>query len=422
MPSTESMRSDLPATPALTQGGSQGSIDDGHIVPPSPGKPGKMMAPPAGMKKNSSSSSLRMRNLSVATTETSESPLTPMSAGYEGRKGVPPLPSTALLTPLAAGFGPQVMQTGGMYLFDDHTAAPASPTSPNGSASAPDPLEPCPESFSLRPFWLMRCLYQTLSHPKGGYITTKLFISRDVWRVKNVKLKSVEDKVSQCDLLTAALQKLARVDTFDADAVLEELQYFETVLDQVRVNLHKKLGNDVGFTGSASLFKGEEAEATTSKSNNTAAKSFASSWRKLRSKSSTPAIGNSTIPKDMTSGLSMSSVPMTSATSMPSSRSQPNRKNSSPPTPRELANIQPLHATYMSSLARLFDAAQVLDDIARQVEDPGLKCSNKTQVGLELGVKNAAEFFAFFVIRFVMADLSIMIDKFLKRGTEWVLA
>jgi len=76
---------------------------------------------------------------------------------------------------------------------------------------------------------------------------------------------------------------------------------------------------------------------------------------------------------------------------------------------------------YMSSLARLFDAAQVLDGIARQVEDPGLKCSNKTQVGLELGVKNAAEFFAFYIIRFVMADLMLMIDKFIKRGTEWVL-
>jgi len=74
----------------------------------------------------------------------------------------------------------------------------------------------------------------------------------------------------------------------------------------------------------------------------------------------------------------------------------------------------------MSSLARLFDAAQVLDGIARQVEDPGLKCSSQTLVGLELGVKNAAEFFAFYIIRFVMADLMLMVDKFLKRGTEWV--
>ena len=76
----------------------------------------------------------------------------------------------------------------------------------------------------------------------------------------------------------------------------------------------------------------------------------------------------------------------------------------------------------MASLARLFDAVQVLDSVARQVVDPGLKCSSETLVGLELSVRNAAEFFAFFVVRFVMADVGLLVDKFLKRGTEWVLA
>jgi hypothetical protein len=76
----------------------------------------------------------------------------------------------------------------------------------------------------------------------------------------------------------------------------------------------------------------------------------------------------------------------------------------------------------MTSLARLCDAVQILDNIARQVVDPGLKCSSETHVGLEFSVRNAAEFFAFYVIRFVMADIGLLIDKFLKRGSEWVLA
>ena len=426
MPSNGSMQSDSPATPALTQGGSQGSIDDPVVMPPSPAKAGRMPPPPTAGKKNLSSSSLRMRNLSVATTE-AESPITPVSAGFgaEAKKLMPPLPSATLPTTSTSAFGSQLLQTGGMYLFDDLIGAPSSPTtprSPEAPASAPQPLESCPESSLLRPFWLMRCLYQTIAHPSGGYLTTKLFIPRDVWRVRTVKLKALDDKVAQCDLLTAALLKLAKVDTFDADAVLEELQAFETVLDQVRNTLQKKIGNEVGFSGSSSLFRsaGEELEA--GKSSNTAAKSIASSWRKLRSKSSTPAIGNQGAHKvGSAPGPTMASVPMTSSSAVPSSRSHLNRKMAPPPTPTQLTNVQPVHATYMSSLARLFDAAQVLDGIARQVEDPGLKCSNKTQVGLELGVKNAAEFMSFFIIRFTMADLMILVDKFLKRGSEWVL-
>lgn len=432
IPSTESALSESPSTPALTQGGSQGSIDDMGIQPPSPGKqfPGKMMPPPA-VKKNLSSSSLRMRNLSVATTDTTgESPITPLSASFTGdsKKVVPPLPSAALPTPSSGAFGPHLLQTGGFYLFEDHTGAvniselPGSPTSVVQDPP-PLPLEPCPESFLLRPFWLMRCLYQTLAHPRGGYLTTRLFIPRDIWRVRNIKLKALEDKVFQCDLLTAALLKVAKVDTFDADAVLDELQSFETVLDQVRSTLQKKIGNEVGLSGSSSLFKGtgEEQDTASTKPNHTTAKSLASSWRKLRSKSSTPAIGNQTGQKDGGSGSNMLSLPMTPSSSVPSSRSHASRKIAPPPTPNTLPNVQPLHASYMSSLARLFDAAQVLDGIARQVEDPGLKCSSKTQVGLELGVKNAAEFFAFYIIRFVMADLTLMIDKFVKRGSEWVI-
>ncbi|KIX06779.1 uncharacterized protein Z518_04755 [Rhinocladiella mackenziei CBS 650.93] len=430
MPSTESMKSESPATPALTQAGSQGSVDDSMAMPPSPAKVAKMMPPQAAVRKNLSSSSLRMRNLSVTTTETNnESPVTPINTSFsaDAKKVVPPLPSAALPTPSTTAFGPQLLQAGGMYLFEDHTGAtssPETPRTPNAPTMAPpQPLEPCPESFLLRPFWLMRCLYQTLAHPRGGYITTRLFIPRDIWRVRNVKLRALDDKVSQCDLLTAALLKLAKVDTLDADAVLEELQSFEAVLDQVRTTLQKKIGSDVGFSGSSSIFKaaGEE-DPSSNRTSNTTAKSLASSWRKLRSKSSAPAIGNQSGQKDgSTAGVTMSSLPMTSSNSIHSSRSHQNRKIAPPPTPSQLTNVQPIHAAYMSSLARLFDAVQVLDGIARQVEDPGLKCSNKTQVGLELGVKNAAEFFAFFIIRFVMADLMLLVDKFLKRGTEWVL-
>lgn len=61
------------------------------------------------------------------------------------------------------------------------------------------------------------------------------------------------------------------------------------------------------------------------------------------------------------------------------------------------------------------------DQIARQVEDPGLKHSSPTHVGLELSARHAAEFFGFYICRFVLTDMTMMLEKFIKRGSEWVL-
>ncbi len=71
---------------------------------------------------------------------------------------------------------------------------------------------------------------------------------------------------------------------------------------------------------------------------------------------------------------------------------------------------------------RVTDRVVSADQIARQVDDPGLRHADKTQVGLELCTRHAAEFFAFFICRFVLADLNLLLDKFIKRGGEWVLS
>ncbi|GAB1217138.1 hypothetical protein ATERTT37_006363 [Aspergillus terreus] len=245
-----------------------------------------------------------------------------------------------------------------------------------------------------------------------------LFIPRDIWRVKNVKLKAVEEKVSNCDLLTAALLKLAKVDTYDADAVLEEMQSLETVLDQVQASLTKKIGSEVGVQGAMPLFRSSHPsddptviEAPPAKTSSGPSKSYLSSWRKLRSKNS--GIGGTTMlsstREPSKDNLTISSLPMT-----PVPNSHPKRDTT------QLQFSGP-NSNYMGALARLCDAAQVLDQIAQQVEDPGLKHSSQTLVGLELSTRHAAEFFGFYICRFVLNDIGMMLDKFIKRGSEWVL-
>lgn len=357
-----------PPTPILTQTITNDSESNGQI--PRSGSPARTQSR-AGLRKNFSSSSLKnlkSRNLSVSGIDDGSdiSPNTPLSSQFAASRDpngkVPAIP--ALPTPIAVAFKDKMngAPTGGLYLFNSDIHSPESPGSPNPlNANAPIPLEPCPTEYLLRPFWLMRALYQTIAHPRGGYLSTKLFVPRDVWRVKGVKLKGVEDKIANCDFLTAALLKLAQVDTFDADAVLEEMQSLEGVLDQVQATLIKKLGNEVGPQGTGGMFRdasfGGDAESSTinSKSGSVSSKSSSFSWRRLRNKNSgiglTNTYSNKTPTDGPKEGLSMGTLPMTT-TALAKVRF----------SKRDVSQVQfsGPNANYMSALAKLFDAAQAI--------------------------------------------------------------
>jgi hypothetical protein len=397
------------------------------------------------LRKNYSSSSLksaRSRNMSFSNLDdiSDVSPGTPSSNPFGSNTRLHMFPTSS--TPLAPAFDNRSSAdpAESLYLFDGQLHGHPGSGSPGlGWGDAPEDLEPCPNDFLLRPFWLMRCLYQTIAHPRGGYLSSRVFVPQDVWKVKGAKLRNVEDKVAACDYLTAALLKLRQADTNDADAVLEEMQGLEGVLEQVTTNLSRKLGNEVGVQSPGALLKdlnGTDSEPPSVNVPRTASISGKSttpfSWRRLRSKNSAAGLAAAYSGNGRSSENSMESP---SHESLPMTLHPTNR-----PPKRVVSQAQfsgPL-AGYMESLARLFDAAQtigkllsntpscypllipVVDQIARQVGDPGLRHADKTQVGLELCTRHAAEFFAFYICRFVLADLNILLEKFIKRGTEWV--
>lgn len=316
---------------------------------------GKPVTTPDTMRKDTLSSHskpLRAKVSSLPAEETSRVPESPFVSSFSasaGRKG----PHASFSTSASAS------GVGGHFLFDGTLHSPMTPGYPNPSApNAPDALEPCPQSFLLRPFWLLRCLYQTIAHPRGAYLTTKLFIPRDVWRVKNVKLKAIEEKISNCDLLTAALLKVAQVDTNDADAVLEEMQALESILDQVQAIWSKKLGSEVGVHGAMNLFKSSSDDSShygdqSSKSTSGGGKSYLTSWRKLRSKSSgpnaaPPSSGSKDSSKDT---LTLNSLPMSETLNFRAPKRNVQELKCSGP-----------NANYMHALARLCDAAQVVGE------------------------------------------------------------
>ena len=341
------------------------SADSDSSVPSVPGSPARFASKTAtGLRKNFSSSSLRNKNLTVIVPEThdasSNGSVSSMSSTPKQQR-VPSPAVPSIPTSMEAGFIIKGQPAGGPYLFDTDIHSPNNPGFPNPAAdSAPLPLEPCPESALLRPFWFLRSIYQTIAHPRGGYISNRLFVPRDIWRVKNIKLKNVEEKVSSCDLLTAALLKLGRVDNLDANAVKEEMEFFETVMEQVHSNLTKKLGSDVGVQGATQLFRslgaGDETaypEALAPKTANASSKSYLS-WRKLRNRTASgpglPSMSSYNGSRDgFKEAPTMKSVPMTSVPNPRFPKRDVNQIQCVGPNP-----------SYMGALARLCDAAQVL--------------------------------------------------------------
>ena len=334
--------------------------------------------PPPLVRKNKSSVSLREHTVLISSPQEDSAPsaVTSMSSTYmtyaaKQRSNEAPLTTQRAHFPSLSGTTADGHYSGGIYLFDTSLSAfglPTSPRSPGPSNGQPSGLEPCPESFLLRPFWLMRGIASTLTHPKGGFLSTRLFVPREVWQTRGVKLKSVEEKVANCDLLTAALGRLAVVDTYDADAVMEELQSFEEVMERVQMAFIKKLGSDVGVSGVSGIFKEASASTASSMTNFQApdvtagaektkskeSKGYLNSWRKLRSKSSGAPLGGTQVhkvPEKEKEPLTMPSVPMTAF--VPVER-RGQRKDA-----RNLAFEGP-NREYMGSLSRLFEGVQVL--------------------------------------------------------------
>jgi hypothetical protein len=377
-------------------------------------------SPRPRLMRGRTKSSLSLRDGGFVSEETDTAPASPMSALPSGGEAPPPFRRHITSNGGVVSISRTGSASGGHHIFEAFLSSPYQPPSPGADDScSPSSLEPCPEPTILRPFWMLRCIAGVVNQPRGGFLTTRIFVPRQVWLNRSVKLKGIEDKIANCDLLTAALGKLSKVDTYDADAVLAELQGFEEVMERVQTMLIKRLGSEVGVQGTGALFKdapvsidsaGTTAESREPKPN----KSYLSSWRKLRGKNTTGTsvtipISSTRTEKDVPT---MASVPMTDFVSV-------EKRTNRYPTPKESSFNGP-HKEYMSSVSRLCEAAQVLDHIARQVEDPGLKHSSSTHIGLELSTRHAAEFFGFYVCRFLLGDLTLLVDKYVKRSSEWI--
>jgi hypothetical protein len=112
-----------------------------------------------------------------------------------------------------------------------------------------------PTQKNLRPFHTMKLLYASIEH--GSYLTKRLYLPRDLWQQQGSRLLAIESKVRMLETVSNGIDSIDHAGHFllhttysdqpglnaiNASKFLKVLEEFETLLIDVQNTLAKKLG------------------------------------------------------------------------------------------------------------------------------------------------------------------------------------
>lgn len=268
------------------------------------------------------------------------------------------------------------------------------------------PYEPAPLNALQRPFHLMRALTASIQH--GAYISSKLYIPKEVWECSmgSNKVQALDTKMKMVELLLGSLTALT--ESQDPVAVTRALEDLEACADEVQNTLAKKLGKPFTEVGSVTDSASSHSSTAVTKKNSM------SGWQ---------------------ARVGRWSGKITSATALTG-----NHKTDT-------------ITLYVDWLARLFSAAQILDRYISEVahhhhsskistpadsriliqsrnplpalilQDQESSSSSVQASNVDVKLRRLAEFFGNVVCRFVVKDLTILLDRVVisKKGSNWIL-
>ncbi|KAI0348695.1 hypothetical protein BDW22DRAFT_1341710 [Trametopsis cervina] len=258
-----------------------------------------------------------------------------------------------------------------------HGNIPVAPLSPLPPMAPPDPLR--------KPYHMMILLRQTMTSKTGGYITRRLHVPQEVWSQGGAKLNNVPEKIRVVEVLSSALEEIQSwsVEYFGAGNVSSgmamgigsigkkeaemwssKLEEFSSVCDGVVSNFGKKLGVGEGFVTKKS--SGGSFQFT--------------------------ALGGR---------LTRQFDKLTNA------------KNLDSP------------ALYVQVLSKLFNQAQILDEHTKAVSMQPMAplyvaFPPDVRTALEIKLRRASEFFAKVILTFVIRDMALLLDKYVKKCEKWL--
>ncbi|UZJ53987.1 hypothetical protein CBS101457_003307 [Exobasidium rhododendri] len=112
-----------------------------------------------------------------------------------------------------------------------------------------------PTQKNLRPFHMMKLLYASIE--RGSYVTKRLYIPQDLWQQQGSRLLAIDSKVRMMESVSSAIDGIDQAGHFllhttyseqpglnaiNAAKFLKVLEEFETLLVEVQNTLAKKLG------------------------------------------------------------------------------------------------------------------------------------------------------------------------------------
>ncbi|KAF9454899.1 hypothetical protein P691DRAFT_715854 [Macrolepiota fuliginosa MF-IS2] len=235
------------------------------------------------------------------------------------------------------------------------------------------PLPPPPPSDPLRqPYHMMNLLAASMASP-GGYITRRLHVPNDVWAIPGVKLSNVPEKIRVLEILLGALEDvqttssehfgagnvssgmamgIGSIGGKEANAWLTKLDEFSIICDSVVASFGKKLGVGEGFVLKKTTWSDKLIRRF----------------------------------DKFTNG----------------------KNNVDSPT------------AYMQNLKKLFQSAQLLDEHTKAVMSQPVAPAyaafpSDIRASAEQKLRRASEFFASVVLTFVIRDLAVLLDKYVKK-------
>ncbi|GAA5953609.1 hypothetical protein JCM3765_006917 [Sporobolomyces pararoseus] len=377
------------------------------------------------------------------------------SGRYSDRSLPPPVPSTTPGTSLHSNYQNSSTTTpGGGGGGSNFGGIPLPPN--RSSASSRETVLSIPPV--RRPFHLMRLVLATMptsnsatspsasrssvisivpqgSGGGGGYLSEKLYVPSQIWSIPGSRLVSLETKVRMMEIVLSSLSSLSQVGQSllspalantarnsgsggerwcldEAGRFMKELESFEGVVEGVQNTLSKKLGGGlINPTGG-----GIGHSATNNSGYND--REFGGFGPGGGTKESG---GGSLTGKDRKGS---------TAGGQFASWSSKFQRGFDRVTNANGVSLDS-QATYVDTIARLFRQSQCIDhhlalllsasSSTSQSEASAyalLPLSEKHR--LERQLRRASEFFGTVVCRFVMKDVGLLLDKYVKRGGAWL--
>ncbi|GAA5877835.1 hypothetical protein JCM16303_000255 [Sporobolomyces ruberrimus] len=329
------------------------------------------------------------------------------------------------------------------------------PSPPNrSSASSRETVMSIPPV--RRPFHLMRLVVATMPNPAtspitsrssvislapsasggGGYLSEKLYVPSQIWSIPGSKLVAIETKVRMMEIVLSSLSQLStsgqsllspalantarnsgsggeRWCVDEATRFMRELESFEGVVEGVQNTLAKKLGggliNPTGGGIGNSAFNDKEFGG------------FGTGG----------AGGKDAVGGGIGSGSGKDARKGSTAGGQFASWSSKFQRGFDRVTNANGVSLDS-QATYVETVARLFRQSQCIDHHLALLLSTSSSSTSQNEVSaysllplserhrLERHLRRASEFFGTVVCRFVMKDVGLLLDKYVKRGGAWL--